>query len=66
MIKPVHLRLPRLKTYSGLTDDNGKDKNAKCTKKCVTKRKLKLEYYKHCLKATQLESKINQLEKKQA
>ena len=30
---------------------------------CVIKRKLKLEEYKHCLEATQLENKINQLEK---
>ena len=31
---------------------------------CVVKRKLKFEYYKHCLEATQLENKINYLEKK--
>ena len=33
---------------------------------CVVKRKLKFEYYKHCLEATQLENKINYLEKKKS
>ena len=33
-------------------------------KKCVVKRKLKFEDCKHCLEATQLENKINHLEKK--
>ena len=33
-------------------------------KKCVIKRKLKFEDYKNCLKATQLENKINHPEKK--
>ena len=32
-------------------------------KKCIIKRKLKFKDYKNCLKATQLENKINQLEK---
>ena len=32
-------------------------------KKCVIKRKLKFEDYKNCLKATQLENKINHPEK---
>ena len=41
----------------------GKIKKAKGTKKCITKRKLKFEYYKSCLEATQLEKKINYLEK---
>ena len=31
--------------------------------KCVIKRKLKFENYKNCLEATQLEKKINHLEK---
>ena len=31
--------------------------------KCVVKRKIKLEDYKHCLEATQLASKISHLEK---
>ena len=45
----------RAKTYSHL--------KAKDTKKCVIKRKLKFENYKNCLEATQLENKINHLEK---
>ena len=32
-------------------------------KKCPIKRNLKFEDYKHCLEATQLKNKINQLEK---
>ena len=40
-----------------------KIKKAKDTKKCVIKRKLKFENYKNCLEATQLENKINHLEK---
>ena len=32
-------------------------------KKCVIKRKLKFEDYRNCLKATQLENKINHPEK---
>ena len=50
------------KTYSYLTNNNDKDKNQK-HKKCVVKRKLKFEEYKHYLEATQLEIKINHLEK---
>ena len=38
-------------------------KNLKGTNKCVRKRKLNSKDYKHCLEVTQLESKINQLEK---
>ena len=34
-----------------------KIKKAKEAKKCVIKRKLKFEDYKHCLEATQLEMK---------
>ena len=48
----------RAKTYSYLIDDGSEDKKAKDTKKCVLKRKLKFEYYKNCLEATQLENKI--------
>ena len=33
-------------------DDGSEDKKAKDTKKCVIKRKLKFENYKHCLEAT--------------
>ena len=53
----------RVKTYSYLIDDGTEDKKAKRTKKCVIKRKLKFENYKNCLEATQLENKINYLEK---
>ena len=51
----------RAKTYSYLIDD-GKDKKAKGTKKCVIKRKLQFENYKNCLEATKLENKVNYLE----
>ena len=55
----------RAKTHSYLTyiNDENKKKNKK-HKKCITKRKLKFEYYKNSLKATQFENIINQLEKK--
>ena len=53
----------RAKTYSYLIDDGSEDKKAKGTKKCIIKRKLKFENYKSCLEATQLENKINHLEK---
>ena len=53
----------RAKTYSYLIDDSSEDKKAKGTKKCVIKRKLKFENYKNCLEATQLDNKINYLEK---
>ena len=52
-----------VKTYSYLTDDGSEDKKAKGTKKCVIKRKFKFENYKNCLEATQLENKINHLQK---
>ena len=42
----------RAKTYSYLIDDCKEDKNAKNTKKCVIKRKIKFENYKNCLEAT--------------
>ena len=42
------------KIYSYLTDDGSEDKKSKSTKQCVIKRKPKLEDYKSCLKATQL------------
>ena len=54
----------RPKTYSYLKDDNNKNKNVKITTKCVVKRNLKFEDYKNCFEATQLENKINQLEKR--
>ena len=61
MIKFVELRE---KTYSYLIADGSEDKKAKGTKKCVIKRKLKFENCKNCFEATQLENKINYLEKK--
>ena len=53
----------RSKTYCYLIDNVSEDKKAKVTKKCVIKRKLKFEDYKNCLEATQLENKINHLER---
>ena len=53
----------RANTYSYLIDGGSEDKKAKGKKKCVMKRKLKFENYKNCLEATQLENKINYLEK---
>ena len=38
-------------------------KKLKGTKKCDIKRKLKFENYKKCLEATQLDNKINYLQK---
>ena len=53
----------KIMTYSYLIDDDSEDKKAKGTKKCVIKRKLKIENYKNCIEAAQLENKINHLEK---
>ena len=53
----------RAKTYSYLIDHSNENKKAKKTKNCVIKRKLKFEKYRNCLVATQLENKINYLEK---
>ena len=53
----------KIMTYSYLIDDDSKDKKAKGTKKCVIKRKRKIEDYKNCVEAAQLENKINHLEK---
>ena len=39
----------RPKTYSFLTDDGKEDKNAKGTKKCIIKKKIKFNDYKKCL-----------------
>ena len=38
----------RAKTYSYLICDGNKNKKEKDTKKCLIKRKLKIENYKHC------------------
>ena len=51
----------REKTYNCLIDDGSEDKKAKGTKMCVIK--LKFENYKNCLEVTQLDNKINHLEK---
>ena len=40
-----------------------KIKKAKGTKKCVKKRKLKVENYKNCFEATSLDNKVKYLEK---
>ena len=40
-----------------------KEKKNKRRKKCVIKRKIKFEEYKHCLGATHLENKVKHLEK---
>ena len=53
----------RAKTYGYLTNNNNKDKKAKDTKKCVTK-KIKFEDYEYCSELTHLKNKINQSEKK--
>ena len=42
---------------------NDENKKAKDQEKSIIKRKLKFEDDKHCLEATQLQNKINQLEK---
>ena len=46
-IKPEFIAL-RPKTYLYLTDDCKQDKKAKGTKKCVIKRRLKINDYKDC------------------
>ena len=53
----------RAKTFSYLIGDGIEDKKAKDTKKCGIKRKLKFENCKNCLEATQLDNKINYLER---
>ena len=53
----------RSKTYRYLADGHDENKKRKTHKKCAIKEKLNFEDYKHCLEATQLENKINKLEK---
>ena len=53
----------RAKTYSYLIDNSSENKKAKGTKKCVIKRKLKFENYRNCSEASQLDNKVNYLEK---
>ena len=55
--------LLRQKKCSYLTDNNDWKKNNKRNKKNVYKKKLKFKDYRNYLKATQLENKINKLEK---
>ena len=53
----------RAKIYSNLTDTDDENKKAKGTKNCVVKGKFKAEdSLIICLKATQLDDKINHLE----
>ena len=56
MIKFVGLRAKLIVSY--IIHDGSEDKNAKGTKKCVIKRKLKFENYNNCSKANQLDNKI--------
>ena len=51
----------RAKIYSSLIGDGSEDKKAKDTKRCVIKRKIKIENIKNLNLATQLENKINHL-----
>lgn len=51
------------KTYSFLTNNNDENNKPKDTKSCVIKRILKFDDDKHCLRATQRENTINQLQK---
>ena len=60
MIKFVGLRA---KTYYHLSDDCCGDKKAKGTKKCFRRRKHKFGNYKNFLEVTQIQNKINYLEK---
>ena len=60
MIKFIGLRS---KNCSYLLDDGREDKTAKGTKMCVIKRNVRFENYKNCLEETQLENKINYIEK---
>ena len=55
----------RAKTYSYLMDDGSEQRKAKGTKKCVIEKRLKFENYKNCWKGTQLDDKLNYLEKNQ-
>ena len=54
----------RAKTYSYLQESNDEDKKTKGTKKCIIKRKPKLQDYKNCLRTAQIDGKIKYLEKK--
>ena len=54
----------RAKAQNYLIDDRSQDKKGKSSKRCVIKRKLKFGNDRNCLEATQLEIKINHLDKK--
>ena len=53
----------RAKTYSYLIDDGSEDKKTKTIRKFIIKRKFIFENYINRLEATQLENKINHLQK---
>ena len=53
----------RAKTYSYLIDDGSENKIAKARKTCVIEKKLKFKNYENCLEATEVQNKINYLEK---
>ena len=53
----------RENTYIYLIQDGSEDKKAKDTKKCVIKRKIKLEHSNNRLEATKLENKVKHLKK---
>ena len=48
----------RAKTYSYVSGNNDEDKHKKVSQKII-----KFDYYKYCLKATQLENKIDHLQR---
>ena len=56
----------RPETYSYLMDDGNSDKNAKGTKKCVIKRRLKFNNYKDCLLNNEIILKTQQRFKSEA
>ena len=60
MIKFVGLRA---EAYSYLLDDGSEDKKSKYKNKCVIKWKLKSKNCNKCLEVTQLQNKINYIEK---
>ena len=53
----------KAKTYYYWINDSSEDKIAKGKKKVCQKREIKFHYCKNCLEATQLENKINHIEK---
>ena len=55
----------RAKIYSYLKENNDEDKEAKGTKTCVIKWKLKFHDYKNCLKASRILNIIKYLERKE-